>query len=63
MLTISIAKHYYWLPLALLSTSDAKMLKFGALKIEKSYKSIVSKVSKESKTLTLAYKKPSRAMG
>ena len=63
LLTISIAQHYYWLALALLSTGDAKMLKFGALKIEKLYKFIVSKVSKESKTLTLAYKKPSRAMG
>ena len=33
------------------------------LRIEKSYKFIVSKILKESKTLTLAYKKPSFAMG
>ena len=39
------------------------MLKFEAMRIEKSYEFIDSKNCKESKTLTLAYKKLSRAMG
>ena len=39
------------------------MLKFGALSIDTSYKFLVSKNTKESKTLTLPYKKVSHAMG